>query len=72
MNGNPTNDDNVTHWDEEGCLEIREEYDPAQDDQNETSGQESDIETLRSDQVRTEGVPIAKSPADLRKMMERV
>ena len=37
-----------------------------------TSGQETDPEVLRSDEVTEIGVPVAKSPADLRKMMERV
>ena len=36
------------------------------------SGQDTDIEVLRSDQVTEIGVPIAKSPADLRKLMESV
>ena len=64
LQGRPTEDDSKTHWDEEGCLEIREEMDE--------SGQDTDIEVLRSDQVTEIGVPIAKSPADLRKLMESV
>jgi hypothetical protein len=47
LNGNPTNDDKSTHWDENGLLDIREEYDPSMD--NDTSGQETDHEVLRSD-----------------------
>lgn len=69
IQGNPTTDDTITHWDEDGCLDIREEYDPQKDD---TSGQETEPEVLKEDQVRTEGIPIAKSPADLRKLMEKV
>ena len=68
IQGNPTKDDTITHWDEEGCLDIREEY----DEQVESSGVDTDVETLRSDQVKMIGVPIAKSPADIRKMMEKV
>jgi hypothetical protein len=26
LDGNPTNDDDTTHWDENGFLDIREEY----------------------------------------------
>ena len=45
MQGNPTSDDNVTHWDEHGFLEIREEF----DEQTDTSGPETDHEVLKSD-----------------------
>lgn len=26
LEGNPTNDENITHWDENGFLEIRESF----------------------------------------------
>ena len=44
LHGNPTTDDSKTHWDDEGCLEIREEV-----DEGLTSGQDTDVEVLTSD-----------------------
>ena len=45
INGNPTENDDVTHFDENGCLDIREF-----ENDNDTSGQEtSDMEVLKSD-----------------------
>ena len=40
LKGNPTSDDTKTHWDENGFLDIREEYDAEQD----TSGVDTDVE----------------------------
>lgn len=68
LDGQPTDDDNVTHWDENGFLDIREEYDA----ENDTSGHDTDHDVLRSDQITNIGAPIARSPADIRKMMDKV
>lgn len=70
LQGNKTSNDTQTHWDEHGFLDIREDFTGS--DENDTSGQETEAEVLGSDQVRQEGVPIVKSPADIRKLMERV
>lgn len=79
LEGNPTQDDNVTHWDEDGFLDIREEYDEevhrhekkaalvSQSEHEERKKHEVDSDT--SDD-RPE--PVARTPADLRRMMQQV
>ena len=71
MEGNPTNNEATTHWDENGFLDIRET-----EDEPESSGVETDTDFIRSDQITEIGmnqVPFTpKSPADIRKMMDKV
>ena len=75
LDGKPTSDDMKTHWDENGFLDIRETEEEAESGQ-ETSGVETDTDVLRSDQITEIGMKqaqfVPKSPADIRKMMERV
>ena len=61
LDGKPTSDDAVTHWDEDGFLEIRESAD----------GEQEEVKASEKPaQLINEPVREFKSPADLRKLME--